>query len=299
MTNNKEHIDRVFTGIACCTIAHFLFFVMGAVAKHLSETHHVIEIVFYRNFIVFIPLLLYILLRNKTHILKTKQTKLIGFRAVIGGVSLIVTYAALAELPMSYATVLFFMSTILTPVFSFLFLKEHVGIHRWSAVALGMVGVYVIAQPSGELSTLGMILALCAATMHAMMFIVLRKLKTEPPLTITFYFILVGTIIPALFMPWVATTPTQTEVLYYLLLAAAGGMGQLFIVNAYKYAPAAVVTPFAYSAIIWSLLADILIWQYELNYISISIGASLIIFAQLYILLREYINNMKSNNTEG
>ena len=290
MENNK---DRVFLGIACCLAAHFLFFIMGWSAKYLSATHNPAEIAFFRNLLVFIPFIAFIVLRKKIHILKTKEPKLITFRAIIGGISLIITYTALAYLPMAYATVLFFASTILTPALSFILLKEQVGIHRWGAVALGMLGVYIIAQPSGEFSTFGMTLALIAATLHAIMFVVLRRLKNESSITVTFYFILGGTIIPGLMMPWIYSTPTSTEIPIFLLVAASGGIAQICLANAYKFAPASVVTPFAYSALIWSLLADIFYWGFELDLLSVFIGAGFIITAQLYILLREYLNREK------
>ncbi len=275
-------------------MAHFLFFIMGVCAKILVENHHVAEIVFYRNLLAFFPLLAFIYFRKKTHLFKTKKPRMVMFRAVIGAISLMVTYSALALLPMAYATVLFFTSTILTPFFSFLILKENVGIHRWLAVALGMCGVYIIAQPSGNIDTWGVTLALIAAFIHATMFVTLRHLKTESPVTISFYFFLAGAIIPGLFMPFVANLPAYSEIWLFMLVAASGGIAQIFLANAYKYAPAAIVTPFAYSAIIWSIMADIIIWHYDLDFKAITIGAGLIITAQLYILYREYINKEKA-----
>lgn len=294
---NNTHKDRVFIGIAYGIGAHFLFCVMSICAKYLSETYHVAEIAFYRNAIVLMPLFLFIMI-GRQHLLKTKQPLFVSIRAIVGGFSLIVTYGALSYLPISYAAVLFFTSTIITPIFCFLFLKEHVGIHRWGAVIMGMVGVYIISQPSGEYSHIGLALALLAAFMHASMFVILRKLKTEKPLTITFYFVLAGMIIPGLSMPWLYTPIRPDHIWIFLLVAASGGIAQFLLASAYKYAPASVVTPFGYSALLWTLLADIFIWQYDLDYFAITIGAGLIIIAQLYILHREYLNKKKSQNHE-
>ncbi len=280
-------------GILYGICAHFLFCIMSICAKILSDTHHVAEIAFYRNAIMFVPLFLFITLRGKTHLFKTKKAKLVALRAIVGGFSLVITYGALSMLPISYAAVLFFTATLLTPIFSQIFLNEHVGIHRWSAVIIGMIGVYIISQPSGNISLPGLGLALLAALMHASMFIVLRKLKTESSITITFYFILAGVIIPGAAMPWIAQLPTADEIWLFLLIAASGGIAQLLLANAYKNAPASVVTPFSYSALLWTLLADIFIWHYDLDFKAITLGAGLIIIAQLYIIFREYINKEK------
>ncbi len=191
-------------------------------------------------------------------------------------------------LPMAYATLIFFTSTILTPVLAFFFLREPVGIHRWSAVALGMCGVIIIAQPSGTISMIGVMLALISACLHASMFTILRGLKRQDVLTTTFYFMLVGTIISGLAMPWV-WKPIEPDLLWlFIFTAISGTLGQLTLASAYKYAPAAVVTPFAYSALIWTILIDIFIWKYDLDYTSVFIGMALILSAQLYIMYREH-----------
>tara|TARA_B100000073_G_scaffold335718_1_gene329652 strand:- start:1859 stop:2773 length:915 start_codon:yes stop_codon:yes gene_type:complete len=299
MSISKPHNDKIFIGIAFCIVAHFLFFIMGLSAKYLSATHHVAEVAFYRNLIVFIPLLAFIILIPKNrHYIKTTQPKWVAFRAIVGGISLVVTYATLSLLPMSYATVLFFTSTLLTPVFAHFFLKEHVGWHRWAAVLFGMIGVYIIAQPSGAVNMLGMMLGLIAALLHASMFVTLRNLKSQSPLTVTFYFMIGGTLIPGLAMPWIAAPIPLNELWVFLAVALSGGSAQLCLANAYKYAPASVVTPFAYSALIWSLLADYFYWHYTLDIHAVIGGTSLIITAQGYILYREYINKKKKIQKE-
>lgn len=295
-TTATLNTDRLHRAIAYAIAAHFLFFVMGACAKILSENHHVAEIAFYRNALILLPFAIFIYLRGKTRLFKTQKPGMTTFRAILGAISLIVTYSALARLPMSYATVIFFTSTILTPVFSFFILKEYIGIHRWSAVLCGMIGVVIISQPSGNLDMFGLILALIAAFLHATMFITLRQLKTESPLTTTFYFIMAGAFIPALAMPWIAQTPQPSEFLLFAIVAAAGGAGQICITSAYKYAPASFITPFSYSALLWTLAADIFIWDYPIDFYAVFIGAGLIMFAQLYIIYREALHKKKRDH---
>ncbi len=289
----NAHHDRIFIAIACCLAAHLLFAIMGASAKLLSTNHHVAEIAFYRNLIVFIPMFLFIILRKKTHLFHTKRPKLLALRAVMGGVGLIITFAAISMLPMAYATVIFFTSSILTPVLAFLFLKEHIGLHRWSAVIFGMLGVVIIAQPSGEVSAWGLLFAIVAACIHASIYTILRGLKTESPTTVTFYFILAGVLIPGLFMPFVWKPIEFNELGLFLLVGISGGSAQLFLANAYKYAPAAVVTPFAYSALLWTIMLDLYVWEYDLDLLSVFTGASFILTAQIYIIYREYKNKKK------
>ena len=145
------------------------------------------------------PLLIYILLKKNHALFKTKKPKAVAFRAIIGSISLIVTYGTFAELPMADATVLLFASSIITPIIVHFALKEYVGIYRAAAIVVGLGGVTLMAAPTGAVNPLGVILGLSAATMHAMMYSTLRYLKTEDSLTVTFYFILAGVLIPGIF----------------------------------------------------------------------------------------------------
>ena len=51
-TAEIPHTDKLVKAVIFCVGAHFLFFIMGLSAKYLSNTHHVAEIAFYRNFFV-------------------------------------------------------------------------------------------------------------------------------------------------------------------------------------------------------------------------------------------------------
>jgi drug/metabolite transporter (DMT)-like permease len=292
------HTDRILLAVAYCLAAHFLFALMSASAKYLSTTHHVAEIAFYRNFIAVVPFFLFLVLTGRKKYFKTDNPLLIAFRAIVGSISLIVSYAALSYLPMSYATVLFFTSFLLSPVLAHFFLKEYVGIHRWSAVFVGMIGVLVIAQPSGEVSMIGLCLALLAAVLHAMMYTSLRLLKDQSPLTVTFYFVLAGTIVPGLAMPWIAHLPSPDQIPLFLLLGISGGLAQLCLSSAYKYAPVSLITPFGYSGLLWGVLFDVYVWKYEIDFHAVLIGAGIILAAKMYILYRECVWKIQREKTE-
>lgn len=290
-----QHKDKYIIAIICCIIAHLSFTIMSAFAKYLSTDYHVAEIVFYRNIIIFVPMLLFLLIPKNRHFFHTNKPKLILLRALIGGVSLMVTFAALVHLPMAYSTVLFFTSALITPVLALIFLKEYIGLHRWSAIIIGFIGVLIIAQPGGAISVTGVILALIAATLHAIMFTVVRGLKTESPLTITFYFVFIGWLFPALFLPWVGQGIMEEHIPAIMMVALAGISGQIFLVYSLKYAPASFITPFGYSSLLWTSLIDIYIWQYDLAMIPLLTGSLIILGAQIYILFREHKQKEKTH----
>jgi len=290
MTNKTHHKEHILKGIGFALAAFFLFAVMSGAGKYLNNTHghHVAEIAFYRNAIFFIPLIIYMLAQRKPSLFKSKKPRAIAFRAIIGAISLIVTYAAFAELPMADTTVLLFTSSILTPIIVHFVLGEHVGIYRWGAIAIGLIGVIIMAGPTGAVNPLGVGLALAAATMHALMHSTLRYLKTEDPLTVTFYFISAGVIIPGVFfMPFVASPIHTLEVaLIFLMMGVAGGMAQLCLANAHRNAPASLVAPLNYTGLIWATLFDITIWA-KLPEWPVYVGGTIIIASSLFIIYRE------------
>ncbi len=294
--HTSENVDRPLHAIMYCIAAHFSFSVMGACAKHLSNSYHVTEIVFYRNIFIFIPLLIFICFKANRHYFKTKMPKLVGLRAMIGGVSLIVTFTAISLLPISYASVLFFTSVLITPVLASFFLKEKIGLHRWSAIIIGFMGVMIVAQPSGAFSIIGLLCALAAAMLHASMFAVLRGLKSESPITITFYFVLIGWALPALFLPWYGQGLSVEHIPVIFLIAISGAAGQFFLVYTFRNAQASFITPFGYTALIWTSIFDLFIFKYDLDMTALLSGAALILSAQIYITYREGLRRKENDN---
>lgn len=298
MQQQDDRADNIWIAVLSVIAAHFLFGIMGLGAKYLSSNYHVIEIAFYRNVVAIGPFLIFMLLRKKAGQFTTQKPLLLLARCFTGVAGLIVTFEALKHLPMSYAVVLFFTSTILTPIIAFFVLRENVGIHRWAAVAIGMCGVVVIAQPSGDISNFGLLMALAAALAHALIYIMLRGLKSESPVTVTFYFVLWGIIVPAIFLPFIAKIPESSDIWIFIVVGLSGALAQVLLATGYKYGQASLVTPFAYSALIWTVLLDIFFWGYDLDFIAVSIGAFLIMAAQLYIIHREYVNKRKEKGNE-
>ncbi len=286
--NSQAHTsnDRIYIGIACVCAAFFAFTFMQALGKLLTGRHDVIEIVFWRNLIASLPILFYILATKQTRLLKPSMAKPLASRVLIGNITMIFTFGGMQALPMSNATVLFFTSTLIIPVAAHFFLKERIGIHRWLAVFIGICGVILIARPSAELTMIGVVLALGAAFGQAFIQIILRYMKNENALTITFYFMGGGAVMIAPFMPWFFDMPNPTDALLLLMIGLSGGIGQYFLTLAFKYAPASLLSPFNYTGLIWATGFDIMIWGLIPSW-HVYTGAAIIIASYMYILYRE------------
>lgn len=268
--------------------AFFMFTLMNVFAKLLSENHSVIEIAFYRNLIASIPFLILVFVFGRREILVIKsKPALVGVRAALGSLSLVTTFAAFSLMPMADATAIMFTSSLFIPVLGLLILRESVGPYRWGAVLLGFVGVLIMLRPSGDVNTLGITVALSAAFMHAILQIILRFLgRHESPETVTFYFLIIGTFLTALPLPFVAVRPSLSEVPLLFGVGLTGAAAQWLLSTAFRNAPAAIVTVFNYSGIVWATLLGWMIWN-DWPLPTVFVGAAVVIASNVLIIWRE------------
>ena len=287
-TEEDKHQDHVVRGMLAAVGAFFMFSLMAVFAKLLSENHSVIEIAFYRNLIASMPFLVLIFVfgRREILIIRSRPTA-IGLRAVLGSVSLMTTFAAFSIMPMAETTVLLFTASLFIPVLGVVFLREHVGPYRWAAIAIGFAGVVIMASPAGNVSTLGITVALAASLMHATLQIVLRYLgKFESPETVTFYFVVIGTLVTALPLPFVAVTPTIDEIPLFFGVGLTGAAAQWLLSVAFRNAPAAVVTVFNYTGIVWAMLFGWMIWN-DWPLPAVLMGAAIVVGSNALVVWRE------------
>jgi drug/metabolite transporter (DMT)-like permease len=283
-----RHHEHVVLGMSAAMGAFFMFTVMNMFAKLLSANHSVIEIAFYRNLIACLPFLIMIFAFGRREILIIRsKPSLVGIRAAIGTISLITTFTAYSLMPMADTTALLFTSSLFIPVLGVIFLKESVGPYRWAAVAMGFIGVVIMAHPSGEVYTLGILVALTAALMHASLQIILRYLgRYESPETISFYFFVIGVFLTALPLPFIAVRPTLAEVPLLIGVGLSGAGAQWLLSVAFRNAKAAIVTVFNYSGIVWATLFGWMIWN-DWPTATVMTGATIVIASNILMIWRE------------
>lgn len=268
--------------------AFFMFTLMNVFAKFLSTNHSVIEIAFYRNLIACMPFLIAIFVFRRREILTIQsKPRAIAARAMLGTLTLITTFAAFSLMPMAETAVLLFTASLFVPVLGVAFLKERVGPYRWTAVFVGFIGVAIMVNPTGATNTLGVVFALCAALLQAMMSILLRHLGGhERPETVTFYFFIIGTFITGLAVPFVAAEPRLDEIPLFFGIGLSGAAAQWLYSIALRHTPAAIVAVFNYSSIVWAMLFGWLIWN-DWPLPIVLVGSVVVIASNVLIAWRE------------
>lgn len=275
-------------GMLVAALTFLLLSVMQVFAKLLGEAgYHPVEVTFYRNAIGFLIVLGWLLARKRAALMKTKRPRAHISRAVIGTTGFVLNIAAFQLMPLSETTIFLFSSSLIMPVLAVVFLKDKVGVYRWLSIVVGFCGVALIAQPSGQVSLIGVVCALSGATTTAIVGINLRYLgRTEHPLTVVFFFLMIGALLAGAAMPFFAHAPKMTDLWMIAGIAASGTAAQILLSLAYKLAPPALVAPLNYTGLIWALLFDMLIWSYVPGW-PVFFGGAVVIASNLFILHRE------------
>ncbi|OYW46632.1 MAG: transporter [Sphingomonadales bacterium 12-68-11] len=263
---------------------------MSALIKLAAERGiHVLEIMFWRQFVTLPILLGWLALTSGLSSLRTARPGTHLLRGLYGTIGMVLNFGAVILLPLAEATVLNFTAPIWATILAMVLLKEHVGVWRWSAVLLGFVGILVIAQPGGgHIPLYGALVALGGAFMIALISIQIADLsRTESPLRIVFYFALFSTPVTALALPFVGSAHDAQGWLLLLAIGIAGSIGQLLLTAALRFGSVASVIVMDYSALFWATLYGWLIFA-TLPPTSTWFGAPLVMAAGLVIAWREH-----------
>lgn len=281
-----EHRGR---GIALRVGAVTAFGAMMAAMKYASEHGVVpIEILFYRNLFSLPTIIAWILWSGGFSVVRTSRPGAHAARSILGLGVMFLTFMALSRLPLAEATVISFSAPLFATMLSALVLRETVGWHRWSAVAIGFIGVLIAVQPGGtELPLAGVAIGLTAALGTAVVVITLRQIgQTESAASTVFWFNIVCITATALPMPFLFKVHEPAIWMALVLGGLMGGMAQIMMTSAVRYAPVSVLAPFDYLQLIWAIFWGYILFS-DLPAAPAIAGAALIASAGCYVVWRE------------
>lgn len=270
------------------SIGGLVFAVMAALIKHTGRTLPVIEILFIRQLFVLVYLSPAIA-KGFPAVFETERLGLHMARVGFSAVAMVTGFTALVHLPLAEVTAISFSRTLFTTLLAIIILHEFVGWRRWSATAVGFLGVLVIVRPSPADLNEYALLALVSAFFVAGIMIVLRLLsQTERPITIMAYQAVCLTVIMGVPTIWLWVTPSWNELLVLAVIGGAMSIGQYTNIKAFSAGEAAAVAPFEYGRLLFATAFGI--WFFaEIPTIYTLIGASIIIASTLYTMHRNTI----------
>jgi S-adenosylmethionine uptake transporter len=221
--------------------------------------------------------------------LRPRRPALVLARGVLTALCALAAWRAFALLPLADAYAILFLAPILVTAFSALFLGEPVGIRRWSAAAVGFLGVLLMVRPDFAGLGAGHLLALAAAALGAASFCVLKKIgngETSAAILLVLFLAIAAIAAPGALLAW---RPLSSESLLWVALAGLlQGSGQAALVLATREAPASLVAPFQYSQMLWAVLLGLLVFGDRPSPLLFA-GMALVVGSGLYILWRERV----------
>ena len=273
-----------------------LFTVMFALVKALSETIPAGQAVFFRSAFAIPVLFAWLMMQGElAGAVTVKSKRAHVWRGFVGTAAMGLNFTAAGFLPLPEITAIGFTTPLLIVVFASVMLGERVGVYRISAVLVGLIGVLIIVEPRltfGEMDPtqdvmmLGVILAITAAACAALAQIQIRKMvQVERTSAIIFYFCITASVFSLSTVgTWV--WPNLTQFLILILIGILGGVGQIMLTTAYRYAPASVIAPFDYTAMVFALGIGYFAFA-ELPSAQMILGAGIVIAAGVFVILRE------------
>lgn len=258
-----------------------------AMAKWLTAHYAPLQIVFMRNLFATPMIVAVVLASSGWAALRTRHVGVHALRGVLLVCGAIAFFLGLRTLPLAEATSLFFAAPIFIAALSVPLLGEHVGWRRWTAVIVGFAGVLIIVRPGAAAFQPASLLVVGTALLYALAMLSTRWIdRSESVWTMMFYVVL----FPMLFSGLIVSVQWQTPALAHLpvfaVMAVFGTLGMTLISQAFRLAPAAIVAPFDYTALIWASLLGWLMWN-EVPGLWTYAGAAVIIASGIYIVIRE------------
>lgn len=286
--------DRRLYAIGLRLAAAGLLAAMLAAVKVANDRGvHILESLFYRQFLALPIVLVWLVLGPGLASVRTGKPGAHAGRAAVGLLGMIFNFLGVTLLPLAEATTIGFTAPVFATLLSVLFLGEKAGRHRWAAVMAGFVGMLIIVRPSGDHFPLfGAGIALAGAVMVAVVSVLLRQLsRTEGPATIVFWFVIFSLPPLGLGLFFVGRVHDPMTWALLLFIGTAGGLGQIFLTASLRWAPVSVVLPMDYSSLIWATIFGWFIWSYW-PVPATWVGAALIVASGLYIAWRERVRRV-------
>lgn len=280
-----EHMRR---GIIFMILAVFCFALMDVAMKHLAGHMHAMQVAFFRGATSLPFVLVWIIMHNRLQRLRPNRWGLHLVRGIISILFLVLTVITLRELPLANAYAIFFVAPLIITLLSVPLLKEKVGVHRYSAVAVGFVGVLIMLNPNAMgFFSYGVITGLAATLGYSLVMILVRIMhRTEHSEALMFYFVLSLTLGCGAIAVFHWQPVTLADMPWLFALGVSGAIAQYLLTEAYRLAPPSVLSSFEYTAMIWALLLGYWLWG-EWPGATVLVGAAIVIGSGIYISHRE------------
>ncbi|WP_136439762.1 DMT family transporter [Pacificoceanicola onchidii] len=275
-------------GIWLMVLTTFIFAVQDGLSRHLAAEYNTMMVVMIRYWF-FAAFVLALAKRQTGGLRKAARSGVPWvqiFRAALLVVEINTMVIGFVFLGLVESHAVFACYPLLVAALSGPVLGENVGWRRWTAIAVGFVGVVIILQPSGGVFSPYAVIPLGSALMFALYGLLTRFVaRTDSAETSFFYTGTVGMVVSSLIGIWFWVPMSTTDWGWMLCLCITGVAGHFTLIKAYEVAEASSVQPFAYLQLVFASILGILVFGETIR-TNVAFGVSLIIAAGLFTLWR-------------
>jgi len=285
--------NQVSLGIAYMVASTVMFAGGNAVVKWQLANYPLGEVAFGRTLFAFLTTAAIVLPRGGWGVLRTRRYREHLQRGLSQFGSMLCWFLAVSVLSLGSATAIGFAAPLFTTLLSIVVLKEQVGVHRWSALIVGFVGVLIITHPSAGTLTYGALFALGNAVLISTVAIAIRRMSlTESTETLTLYQMAIMTLCTVGLLTFGMRAPHWGDALTLALAGMGNGIAQFWWTRSLSLAPPSAVVPFNYLSLVWATMLGFAVWG-DVPTPGLLVGSTIVVASGLYILWRETLRRRR------
>jgi len=278
--------SSTLSGILFMLAAITIFSLVNVFSKMMVAAYPPAQLFFIRGFAAIATLLPFLARDNFAAVRDVPRPGLQVLRMALSVADGMLFFTAIKYIPLADATTCYLAAPIFVTAFSAIFLREHVGWRRWTAVVIGFIGVLIALRPTGATMSWPALIALAGCLCQSVFMIVTRYVRGTSNIflattQVVGSFLFGGLVSAFLFVP-----PTWFLVVLLLISGVVNVVAVLCLNRSLILAPASVVAPFQYTMIVWAIVLGFLVFG-DVPSSNTMIGAAIVASAGIYIFLRE------------
>jgi len=266
-------------------VASLVSVLMSSLIKHVGQTIPVIEILFFRQLMV-LTIISPVIFKNRETVFKSSIYGMHFLRATLSMVAMYLGFSAVVNMPLAEVTAISFARILFTTILAIVFLREVVGVRRWTSVIVGFVGVLVIIRPDPDNINIYALMAVTSALFVSAVQILLRKIsQIDNASTILVFHSVSITLVMSVptYFQWVL--PSLHEMIFIVMIGSLMSLMQWMFIQALKVGEAAAIAPMEYVRLIYAGIIGVVFFA-EIPTVWTLAGAAIIVASTLYTMRR-------------
>jgi len=272
-------------GIVLYLVGIFFFALNDALGKWLMTGYGVGQLMLVRSLaagLIIVPLVW----RSNEQVADFRQWRLKLLRVLCLAGDSFSFFLATKSMPLADVMTYYMAAPLIITALCVPLLRERVEMFRWVAVLAGFAGVAIALQPSSAAFSPSALIALFGATMFAVAMTLTRLIRDTHWLPLVAWQFSGAALIGAATSPIAWVTPTLFDIALMVLTGLAAMVCFTCVTRAFRLAPASLLAPFQYTALVWAMLMGWLVWR-DVPTVPILIGNAVIIASGLYVWFKE------------